>query len=326
MKKSLLFSLTVLLSTGVFAVAKLHNEYSFLQEVTFELYTDEIPQYKAPEQMKSIEEVLMFDVLHAVWLDKKWVAYTLNKNLLGTYKVGQPALLDNDDTKKIFFVASFPGSFGGLDLYTSEYENGAWSKPKNLGKTINTTKNESNPGLLNTYTLTYSSGGIIKKLDLKTLKVVDLEEAGTAPSKSDVALPNTLNQTAEQPVTQPVSAPVVKETMVIKEQPAAVQTPAPVVQPAAASTSNGTVSMLGNKTREEMTKQFPAAIQLGAFSAPKWDAFNQFSKFGKVVSYKNEKNINVVWITGFASRAAAEAVLPQVKSIAGFESAYVTGK
>lgn len=330
MNKLFLFSLSLVLSSGIFATAKLHNEYSFLQEITFELYTDDIPQYKAPEQMKSIEEVLMFDVLHAVWKDKKWVAYTLNKNLLGTYKVGQPALLDNDEVKKIFFVASFPGTVGGLDLYTSEYENGSWSKPKNLGKTINTTKNESNPGLLNSYTLTYSSGGIIKKLDLKTLKVVDLEEAGTSAAKTEEVLPNSLNQNAVQPKENP--API-KETSVVKEQPAVIQTPAPAtVAPASLNptttvvSDNGVVKMLGSKTREEMIQQFPAAIQLGAFSTPKWEAFAPFSKFGKVVSYKNEKNINVVWITGFASRAAAESVLPQVKSIAGFESAYVTGK
>ena len=121
--------------------------------------------------MKSIEETLMFDVLHATWKDKHWVAYTLNKDLLGTYRVGQPALLDNGDTKKIFFVAAFPGAVGGTDLYTAEYINGKWSKPKNLGKGINTAGNESNPGLLDENTLTYSSAGIIKKLDLKTLKV-----------------------------------------------------------------------------------------------------------------------------------------------------------
>jgi hypothetical protein len=35
---------------------------------------------------------------------------------------------------------------------------------------------------------------------------------------------------------------------------------------------------------------------------------------------------NVVWIVGFANRAAAESILPQVKATPGFENAYVTGK
>ena len=49
----------------------------------------------------------MFDVLHATWKDKHWVAYTLNKDLLGTYKVGQPVLLENGDTKRYFCCSFF---------------------------------------------------------------------------------------------------------------------------------------------------------------------------------------------------------------------------
>jgi len=353
------------------AAARLMNEYSFLQEITFELYSDDIPTYKVPEQVKSIEETLMFEVLHAVWKDKKWVAYTLNKNLLGTYKAGQPAILDNGDTKKIFFVASFPGSIGGLDLYTADYSNGKWSKPKNLGKNINTAKNESNPGLLNEYTLTYSSGGIIKKLDLKTLKVVDLEESA-ADKKTDEPLPVNLQKSKEDlaaigdnstaiptgtttdndfgaigdnstaaPVQSPAGNGMVKDRneQITVQEKAKVETytAAPKSAPATMNTSSAAsasvnvskisgVESYGNKTREEMLSKFPTAIQLGAFGAPKWELFDQFSKYGKVISYKNEKNIHVVWITGFANHAAAEAVLPQVKGTPGFENAYITGK
>ncbi len=373
MKKILVLSFAFML-TGFSskAAARLMNEYSFLQEITFELYSEDIPTYKVPEQVKSIEETLMFEVLHAVWKDKKWVAYTLNKNLLGTYKAGQPAILDNGDTKKIFFVASFPGSIGGLDLYTAEYSNGKWSKPKNLGKNINTAKNESNPGLLNEYTLTYSSGGIIKKLDLKTLKVVDLEES-TADKKTEESLPINLqknnedlaaigdNSTATPTGTttntdfgaigdNSTAAPVQGnegsgngmakdmnkqiavqekakvETMAAPKSVAATVNNTSVTSAAVESTNSNVVQTYGNKTREEMLQKFPTAIQLGAFGAPKWESFSQFAKFGKVISYKNDKNINVVWITGFANHAAAEAVLPQVKSIPGFENAYITGK
>ncbi len=371
MKKILVLSVVCML-TGLNsrAAARLMNEYSFLQDITFELYSDDIPTYKVPEQVKSIEETLMFEVLHAVWKDKKWVAYTLNKNLLGTYKAGQPAILDNGDMKKIFFVASFPGSVGGLDLYTADYSNGKWSKPKNLGKNINTTKNESNPGLLNEYTLTYSSGGIIKKLDLKTLKVVDLEESA-ADKKADEPLPINLQKSKEDlaaigdnstaaptgtttttdvgaigdnstaaPVQSPAGSGMAKdmneqtvlqekakvETFAAPKSTAATMSNIPTASAAATVNKNNGVESYGNKAREEMLKKFPTAIQLGAFGAPKWEMFDQFSKYGKVISYKNEKNINVVWITGFASHAAAEAVLPQVKATPGFENAYITGK
>lgn len=360
----------------------LHNDYSYLQEITFELYTDEVPAYKVPEQLKSIEETLMFEVLHATWKDKHWVAYTLNKNLLGTFKVGQPALLDNDASKKIFFVAAFPGSLGGLDLYSSEYNNGSWSKPKNLGKTINTAGNESNPGLLNENTLTYSSGGIIKKLNLKTLKVVDLEEASSDDLKSTDVVSNTVKQNNEiknekkdivaaigdnstaapsgsgTPVSNDYGAigdnstavplnsgegkgmmqnqtRVANETIVVQEKSNNQIQPAPKMQqinaPAsktipATATQNTSVQSLGTQSRDAMLAKYKTAIQLGAFSAPKWELIEPLSKYGKIITYKNDNGSNVVWIVGFSNKSAAEAVLPQVKATPGFENAYVTGK
>lgn len=382
MKKIVITGLFIGFFVGkIVAASFLHNDYSYLQEVTFELYTDDVPAYKVPEQLKSIEETLMFEVLHATWKDKHWVAYTLNKNLLGKFKVGQPALLDNGNSKKIFFIASFPGSVGGLDLYTSEFNNGAWSKPKNLGKTVNTINNESNPGLLNEHTLTYSSDGIIKKLDLKTLKVVDLEESATSqvvvaaetqtnnPNKTIILKKETEdiaaigdNSTAmpagkSTPVANDygaigdnsTAAPVntgegkgmqqnqtrkVNESIVVEDKaksqiavPKVQQNNAPAVNASPSVSSNqSSVQSLGVQSRDAMLAKYKTAIQLGAFSAPKWELMEPLSKYGKIVTYKNENGTNVVWIVGFANRAAAESILPQVKATPGFENAYVTGK
>jgi hypothetical protein len=381
MKKIVITGLFIGLFVGkIVAASFLHNDYSYLQEVTFELYTDDVPAYKVPEQLKSIEETLMFEVLHATWKDKHWVAYTLNKNLLGKFKVGQPALLDNGNTKKIFFIASFPGSVGGLDLYTSEFNNGAWSKPKNLGKTINTANNESNPGLLNEHTLTYSSGGIIKKLDLKTLKVVDLEESTTPaiaaaetqtkiqnqsgnvkketeeiaaigdnstamPAGNTTPVANDYGAIGDNSTAAPVNTGEGKgmlqnqirnsnESIVVEDKakseiavPKVQQNKAPAVNASPSISSNkSTVQSLGVQSRDAMLAKYKTAIQLGAFSAPKWELMEPLSKYGKIVTYKNENGTNVVWIVGFANRAAAESILPQVKATPGFENAYVTGK
>ena len=381
MKKIVITGLFIGLFVGkIVAASFLHNDYSYLQEVTFELYTDDVPAYKVPEQLKSIEETLMFEVLHATWKDKHWVAYTLNKNLLGKFKVGQPALLDNGNTKKIFFIASFPGSVGGLDLYTSEFNNGAWSKPKNLGKTINTANNESNPGLLNEHTLTYSSGGIIKKLDLKTLKVVDLEESTTSaiaaaetqtkiqnqsanvkketeeiaaigdnstamPAGNSTPVANDYGAIGDNSTAAPVNSGEGKgilqnqirnsnESIVVEDKakseiavPKVQQNKAPAVNASPSVSSNqSTVQSLGVQSRDAMLAKYKTAIQLGAFSAPKWELMEPLSKYGKIVTYKNENGTNVVWIVGFANRAAAESILPQVKATPGFENAYVTGK
>ena len=358
MKKVILFSLLIFSVIKLSnAAAFLHNEYAYLQEITFELYTDEVPAYKIPEQLKSIEEILMFEVLHATWKDKHWVAYTLNKNLLGTFKVGQPALMDNGKNKKIFFIASFPGTVGGLDIYTSEYENGKWSNPKNLGKEINTTKNESNPGLLNENTLTYSSGGIIKKLNLKTFAVVDLEEpkaaeivkpeikstptntGATKNNKDEIAAIGD-NSTAAPVMSKESKNALEKQTKAIEEKivveekakkevtmqsaPKSTMATSSVVN--TSTTMSSGISSLGVQSRDAMLAKYKTAIQLGAFSAPKWEQFEPLQKLGKIITYKNEKGANVVWLVGFANRAAAEQILPQVKAVPGFEDAYVTGK
>lgn len=49
------------------------------------------------------------------------------------------------DGKYIIFSSNRPGGYGGFDLYISEFKNGSWSNPKNLGPEINTKYNEEAP-------------------------------------------------------------------------------------------------------------------------------------------------------------------------------------
>lgn len=341
MKKLLILLLFgVNLSGNIFASFKLHNDYSYLQEITLELYTDDIPAYNVPKQMKSMEEILMYDVMHATWKEDHWVAYTLNKNLLGTYKVGQPALLDNGTTKKIFFIANFNGTKGGLDIYSADFSNGKWSKPQNLGTSVNTINNETNPGLLNENTLTYSSKGIIKKLDLKSFKVVDLMDNSLSTStknKNDEIAAIGDNSSAKpiEPKADDYgaigdnssAAPAMEskkvEQIMVKEKASA---PKETNMIATTVAPISKVENLGSQTRADMLNKYKTAIQLGAFSVPKWDLIQPLSQFGKIVTYKNENGTNVIWLTGFANHAAAEKVLPQIKATPGFENAYITGK
>ncbi len=51
--------------------------------------------------------------------------------------------LFNDKT--ILFSSKRPGGYGGYDLYVTYNENGEWSKPKNLGPTINSKYDEISP-------------------------------------------------------------------------------------------------------------------------------------------------------------------------------------
>ncbi len=50
------------------------------------------------------------------------------------------------DGNKLYFASNRPGGYGGFDIYCVEKSNGGkWGKPKNLGPTINTPKDEDAP-------------------------------------------------------------------------------------------------------------------------------------------------------------------------------------
>ncbi|GAB4007660.1 hypothetical protein GCM10028808_11920 [Spirosoma migulaei] len=59
------------------------------------------------------------------------------------YSVGHPAL--SHDDALLYFASDMPGGFGGTDLYVTRFQDGRWSRPVNLGSTINTKGNELFP-------------------------------------------------------------------------------------------------------------------------------------------------------------------------------------
>ncbi len=63
------------------------------------------------------------------------------------------------DGKRMYFISDMPGGYGQTDLYLSEYENGAWQKPENLGQAINTEGREMFPYVHEDGTLFFSTDG-----------------------------------------------------------------------------------------------------------------------------------------------------------------------
>ena len=47
------------------------------------------------------------------------------------------------DERFILFASDRPGGYGNADLYISRRRGNTWSKPKNLGKAVNTEENET---------------------------------------------------------------------------------------------------------------------------------------------------------------------------------------
>ncbi len=74
------------------------------------------------------------------------------------YSYSHPTL--SRDGKLMIFASNQSNSIGGMDLYASQFEEGAWSEPVNLGNAVNTSGNEFYPCLDRENNLYFSSDGI----------------------------------------------------------------------------------------------------------------------------------------------------------------------
>ena len=73
------------------------------------------------------------------------------------YTLSEPSI--SSDGKQLFFSSDMPDGYGGRDIYVSNYEDGLWSSPQNLGSEINTSGDEIFPHLGPDKTLYFSSNG-----------------------------------------------------------------------------------------------------------------------------------------------------------------------
>ncbi|MDX2195647.1 MAG: OmpA family protein [Cytophagales bacterium] len=73
------------------------------------------------------------------------------------FSCGHPAIASSGSF--MIFSSNMPGGMGGTDLYITYYKENKWTKPKNLGKNINTPKNEITPFILENNILYFASNG-----------------------------------------------------------------------------------------------------------------------------------------------------------------------
>ncbi|MFK7808631.1 MAG: OmpA family protein [Saprospiraceae bacterium] len=73
------------------------------------------------------------------------------------FRTCHPAL--SEDSHLLIFSANRPNGLGGMDLYASEYMNGEWTTPYNLGAEVNSSGDEVFPFLDAQGNLYYSSNG-----------------------------------------------------------------------------------------------------------------------------------------------------------------------
>ncbi|WP_339754215.1 OmpA family protein [Algoriphagus aquimarinus] len=74
-----------------------------------------------------------------------------------SYSVSDP-FYDPSDSR-LYFSSDMPGGSGGADLYFSEWKNGVWSTPQNLGSIINTSGDERTPYVDKNGMFYFSSSG-----------------------------------------------------------------------------------------------------------------------------------------------------------------------
>lgn len=85
------------------------------------------------------------DIYYSLYLNGSYTKpINAGRNINTEYWETQPSL--SADKKNLYFVARDPSTIGGSDIYMSTLsDKGKWGVPLNLGKTINTTGNESCP-------------------------------------------------------------------------------------------------------------------------------------------------------------------------------------
>lgn len=87
----------------------------------------------------------------------KWNKPLEFKHNSSEYSVGHPTV--TKDGKLLIFASDMPGGYGGTDLYRSQWVEGEWSEPVNMGKVINTEGDEMFPFISEELHLFYASNG-----------------------------------------------------------------------------------------------------------------------------------------------------------------------
>jgi outer membrane protein OmpA-like peptidoglycan-associated protein len=93
----------------------------------------------------------------AIFDGKKWINIQEIRFNNELYNMTTPYL--SSDGLKLFFASDRPGGFGGSDIYFSQFKDGYWEDPVNLGPSINTIGNESYPFINDEGELFFSSDG-----------------------------------------------------------------------------------------------------------------------------------------------------------------------
>ncbi|MEI6820416.1 MAG: OmpA family protein [Bacteroidota bacterium] len=101
------------------------------------------------------------DLCYSEYINNVWTSIKNLDNNVNTSKTWETQPSITADGKTIYFVSDRPGGYGGSDIYkTIKDDSGRWSKPINLGPSVNTAGNEKTPFIhTDSQTLYFASDG-----------------------------------------------------------------------------------------------------------------------------------------------------------------------
>lgn len=131
---------------------------------------------KAKKEEKNREKTSYIAIYRAdIDFDGKWTNITSLPFNNRNYSVGHPSV--NRDGSKLYFASDMPGAYGGSDIFVVDIlADGAFSKPRNLGRKINTLGQEAFPYIDSKNNLYFSSNsrkGGFGGLDIYAVKIYE---------------------------------------------------------------------------------------------------------------------------------------------------------
>ncbi len=96
-------------------------------------------------------------IFSSVSADKSWTKVRELRINNEWYNVTTPWL--SPDSRTLYFASDKPGGYGGSDLYYSQWRDGFWDNPVNMGPVINTVGNEAFPYVNSPGEIIFSSDG-----------------------------------------------------------------------------------------------------------------------------------------------------------------------
>ena len=87
--------------------------------------------------------------------DGDWGRVAMQELVADSLSVGHPSI--SDDGLILYFVSDMPGGYGGNDIWMSKKSGSGWSEPQNLGRPINSDKDELFPHIRDNGMLYFAS-------------------------------------------------------------------------------------------------------------------------------------------------------------------------